>query len=120
MKKIIIILLFLVPSISLAVSVGSVTPTYVPDTYNTGSCSFANQDFKGLIFNVIGPCFLNPVFYLIYGLSMLTFIYGVFKYMVATGNDKQQGRDQIVWGLIGLAVMSSIWMLVSLITHTVQ
>ncbi len=121
MKKLFILCLVLLPIISFAATVGPNVPVYMPDASTEGSCSLSgNLDFKGLIFNFIGPCFLNPIFYLILALSIVTFVYGVFQYMIQTGNDKQQGRDQIVWGLIGIAVLSSIWGLVSIITHTIQ
>jgi hypothetical protein len=52
------------------------------------------------------------------GIAMLFFIWGVFKFMRSEGDDKQSGRDFIVWGLVGLFVMVSIWGLVYILQST--
>ncbi len=126
--------MFMLPALSFAADVGTkytLTPPASKSNVGTkptvtgssfapfGACQLdANLDFKGLIFTIIGPCFLNPAYYLILSLSVFWFIYGVFKYMLVEGNDKQQGRDQIFWGLVGIAAMVAVWALVSIITHT--
>lgn len=50
-------------------------------------------------------------------LATLYFLWGVFKYVIQP-EEKEKARTQIVWGLIGLAVMVSVWGLVRFLTDS--
>lgn len=50
-------------------------------------------------------------------LATLYFLWGVFNYVVKP-EEKEHARTQIVWGLIGLAVMVSVWGLVRFLTDS--
>ena len=51
--------------------------------------------------------------------GVLYFIWGVIQYMIADGEEaKTKGRDTIVYGIIGLAVIVSIWGLVAILGQT--
>lgn len=51
--------------------------------------------------------------------GVLYFIWGVIQYMIADGEEaKTKGRDTIVYGIIGLAVIVSIWGLVAILNQT--
>ncbi len=50
-------------------------------------------------------------------LATLYFLWGVFKYVIEP-EEKDKARTQIVWGLIGLAVMVSVWGLVRFLTDS--
>ena len=45
-------------------------------------------------------------------LALLYFFYGVAKYVRAEGNGKEDGRQIMIWGVVALFVMSSVWGLV--------
>ncbi|MBI4120990.1 MAG: hypothetical protein HY457_01920 [Parcubacteria group bacterium] len=56
---------------------------------------------------------------LILTLALIAFLWGVFRYVIAKGpEDKKEAINVIVWGLIGLFVMVSVWGLVSVLTNT--
>lgn len=55
------------------------------------------------------------------GLAVLVFIWGILKYLVAKDSDEQKkARGYILWGIIFLFVMVSIWGLVNLLADTLN
>lgn len=55
------------------------------------------------------------------GLAVLVFIFGILKYVVAKDSDAQkEAKSVILWGIIILFVMVSIWGLVNLLGDTLQ
>jgi hypothetical protein len=54
-------------------------------------------------------------------LTLLVFLWGIFKYVVSGGDmeARKQARGFIIWGLVALAVMVSVWGLVNLLIRTV-
>jgi len=57
----------------------------------------------------------------IIGLAVLVFIWGILRYVVAKDSEKQnEAKSIILWGIIILFVMVSIWGLVNLLGDTLQ
>lgn len=57
----------------------------------------------------------------IIGLALLVFLFGVFKYVISSDEDaKTKGRDFMIWGIIGLFVMTAVWGLVGLLDDTLN
>lgn len=53
------------------------------------------------------------------GLAVLVFIFGILKYVVARDPESQkEARGVILWGIIILFVMTSVWGLVNLLGDT--
>jgi tellurite resistance protein TehA-like permease len=52
---------------------------------------------------------------LAFALAMLFFFWGLAKYIRSTGTEKEEGRNIMVWGVVALFVMSSVWGLVRFI-----
>jgi hypothetical protein len=54
---------------------------------------------------------------IVIGLAMLFFLYGLMKFILAAGNEeaKEEGKRIMIWGIVALFVMVSIWGLVSLL-----
>jgi short subunit fatty acids transporter len=52
-----------------------------------------------------------------FGLAVLFFFYGIAKYILAAGDEKgaQEGKSIMIYGVIAIFVMSSIWGLVAFI-----
>jgi len=60
---------------------------------------------------------LNTLVPFIIGLAFIWFIWGVFRYVTAAGpEDKDKARDTIIFGLLGLFVIVSVWGLVNVLT----
>ncbi len=99
------------------------TPYKLPDIGLGGSGSLSCQpgqarNFRELIVNLFIGCILSPLVYLIIAASIIVFLWGVFKFIRSEGDDKQAGREFIIWGIVGLFVMVSIWGLVSILSNT--
>lgn len=62
---------------------------------------------------------LNTILPLIIAVAVVYFVYGVFKY-VMSGDDaaKEVARDKIVYGIVGLFIMISVWGLVNILVNT--
>lgn len=72
-------------------------------------------DLIGLFINILS--LLIP---LLFGIALVGFLYGVVKFILNSGNPskKEEGRTIMLWGIIGLFVMISVWGLVSILTNT--
>lgn len=52
-------------------------------------------------------------------LGVLYFVFGVVQYMIASDEEaKASGRNRVVFGIIGLAVIVGMWGLVRIVTNT--
>ncbi|MBI5816857.1 MAG: hypothetical protein HZB09_00310 [Candidatus Yonathbacteria bacterium] len=54
------------------------------------------------------------------GLAVLFFMFGVFQFIRASGNEDEitEGRNRMIYGIIGIFVMVSVWGLVNLLDNT--
>lgn len=77
------------------------------------------QDVSHLI-NKFTEVILMGIIPLLTGLGLLYFLYGLYLFMSASGNEtkRSDGKQYILYGLIGLFVMVSVWGLVSIISST--
>lgn len=69
--------------------------------------------FIGIINNIAVP--------LLFAVSFLVFIFGVFRYFIAGGADEEkrkQATQMILYGIIGFALMVSVWGLVNILLNT--
>ena len=57
---------------------------------------------------------------LIFAVATLMFVWGVVQYVINTEDEakKSKGRQFMIWGIIALAVMVSVWGLVSILGGT--
>lgn len=58
---------------------------------------------------------------LLFAVAFIVFLYGVFKsYILSHGDpgEVKKGHQLILWGVIGFAVMLSLWGLVNVVTNT--
>ena len=57
----------------------------------------------------------------VFALAFLFFIWGVFRYVVAGDEEsRKEGQRIMLWGVIGLFVMVSVWGLVNLLSGSVN
>lgn len=91
-KKIISVMFLLFPSISFAAILGKTSD----------------------IFKAIGNL-IELLIPIVFALALLLFFWGVAKYILSAGTEKDEGKKVMVWGVIALFVMSSIWGLTTLI-----
>ena len=82
-----------------------------------GPICIADSPLTGLLCDVSN--ILNKVIPVLILLGVVFFIWGVVRYVIADGEEaKQKGRDQIIYGLIGFAVIAGLWGLVRILVIT--
>jgi hypothetical protein len=63
--------------------------------------------------------FLNSVVPVLIALAVVYFVWGVVTYVISSDEEaKKTGRDRIIFGIIGLAVIIGMWGLVNLLANT--
>ena len=114
MKKKLIVLSGFVLGMSPLVALAQVTGA------NPTSCSA----YTGTVANIQGLLckfaeIMNAVIPVLIILGVLYFIWGVVTYVIASEEEaKKAGRDRIIFGIIGLAVIIGVWGLVNLLRNT--
>ncbi len=81
------------------------------------STGTASGTLGGLINQVI--TLINLLVPLVFAIAFIVFLFGVFQYFIAgAGNDekRKEGRNFIMYALIGFVVMVSVWGLVNLLS----
>ena len=64
---------------------------------------------------------VNPLIFLVIGLAIIYFLYGVFNF-VRNADDpgkRAEGASHILWGVIGIAIMFCVFTFVHIIKNTV-
>ena len=62
---------------------------------------------------------LNTVLPLIIALAVVVFVWGIFQYVVAADEEKKkEAQSKIIYGVVGLFVMVSVWGLVNILVNT--
>jgi len=63
------------------------------------------------LLNRINDIVLNPVIYLLFTVALLVFIYGIVQFISKAGDEKarEQGKQAIIWGLVGMFIMVSVF-----------
>ena len=62
---------------------------------------------------------LGSILPVLVSLGVIYFVWGVVQYFIGDSEEaKTKGRDRIIYGIIGLAVIISVWGLVKIVTDT--
>lgn len=64
---------------------------------------------------------LNPIIAFLFVLASILFVYGLVKFFLAAkegGEDRETGKKHMVWGLVGMFIMISVFGIMRLIVNT--
>ena len=62
---------------------------------------------------------LGAILPILIALGVVYFVFGVITYVIASDEEaKKKGRDRIIGGIIGLAVIIGVWGLVTILNNT--
>lgn len=82
----------------------------------TATCT-GTQDITWVLCKV--SQILGSIVPVLIALGIVYFVWGVISYVIADDEEaKTSGRNRIIWGIIGLAVIISVWGLVRILTNT--
>lgn len=88
----------------------------------TGATSTScNYGATGTLFGILCRVgqFLNAVVPVLIALAVVYFVWGVISFLIAnTEEAKTTGRDRIIYGIVGLAIIIGMWGLVNLLRNT--
>lgn len=63
---------------------------------------------------------LNSVIPIIMAIALIYFMWGMTQYIKGAGDAKQEGRQIMIWGIIALFVMTSVFGLVNVLGRTLN
>ena len=83
------------------------------------SAKVAYADFDTFLANVNAEI-IQPLIGLLFALAVVYFLFGVFKFMnnQASGEEKTSGKSHMLWGIIGITIMMSVWGILNLVIDT--
>ncbi len=86
------------------------------------SCNRAKSpaNFKELIENTLIGCILSPLIPLLFGVTLVVFLWGIFRFILSEGDAKKTGKGVMLWGIVGLFVIASLWGLVKILQSTIN
>lgn len=81
-----------------------------------GSCPSSSNAW-GFLSTIQG--LLNAVVPILISLGIVYLVWGIVQYMIGDSEEaKTKGKERVIFGLVGLAIIISVWGLVSIITKT--
>ena len=63
---------------------------------------------------------INPLIVLMFGAALVYFLYGVVEFLAnqASAGEKGTGKEHMLWGVIGMFIMISVFGILHLIEHS--
>jgi hypothetical protein len=98
MKKIIASLVFVIPAVVSAQALSPIT------------------NVNNLTTRLLGMG--NTFTYLLVALAVIYIVWNVVQYFIKAESDRAESGKAIVWGIVGLFIIVSIWGLVNILTNT--
>ncbi|OGZ11567.1 MAG: hypothetical protein A3D67_00175 [Candidatus Lloydbacteria bacterium RIFCSPHIGHO2_02_FULL_51_22] len=73
------------------------------------------------IIGKINAVILNPLITLLFALALVMFLWGMFQFLWMEDSDKahEQGKNHMLWGLLGMFIMFSVFAIMRLIAGTI-
>ncbi len=76
--------------------------------------------FADIVNKTIVPFANDIIIPFLYMIAFLAFIFGIFKFFFTGGEEnRKQGKDFALWGIIGFVVLFSVWTLVQLLLDSI-
>lgn len=74
---------------------------------------------QGIIDSITTMIF-QPIAYLLFSIGFLVFMWGLVEFIANPTNsaNKEKGKKHMIFGVLGLLIMVSVWGIVDLITNT--
>lgn len=83
------------------------------------STKIAYADFNSFLANV-NTTIINPLITFLFALAVVYFLYGLLEFIMNQENEekKTSGKSHILWGIIGITIMMSVFTIMNIIIAT--
>ena len=63
---------------------------------------------------------INPLIVFLFALALLFFLYGEVEFFLNQTNEEKKttGKQHMMWGIIGIAIMMGVWTILGIILNT--
>lgn len=70
------------------------------------------------LINKISAEIINPLIVLLFGLALILFLWGGFKFIRDAGSEEGRttGKRALVWGIVGMVIMTSVYGILRIVT----
>ncbi len=77
----------------------------------------------GEVSNIMGrfeAYIINPAILVVFALGFLLFVYGLVEFLwnLNEGGDNTEGKKHMLWGIVGMLIMVSVYGLLALLDNT--
>ena len=68
----------------------------------------------------VNKVIINPLIILLFVLAVVYFVYGLVRYLLSPDNEeiRKSSKSHMLWGIIGMFIMVSVFGIMSLIINT--
>ena len=63
---------------------------------------------------------LNPLILILFSVAFIYFAWGVINLITADASKKNEAKDSVVWGLVGMLIMFSTYAIIGLILDSFE
>lgn len=65
---------------------------------------------------------IDPILMVIFSLGLLLFLWGIVEFLLAVkdGKPSDEGKRHMVWGLIGMLIMVSVYGIINLVVNSLD
>ncbi len=71
------------------------------------------------VISVIGKTIINPLIELLFAVAVVYFLWGVYNFIrQSQGGKSEEGAQHILWGIIGMVIMLSVYAIINFILNT--
>lgn len=63
---------------------------------------------------------INPAIVLIFAAGFFFFVFGLVEFLwkLSSGADTKEGKQHMIWGIVGMVIMASVYGILALVTST--
>ncbi|MDQ5958113.1 MAG: hypothetical protein QG665_461 [Patescibacteria group bacterium] len=73
------------------------------------------------LLNAVTKVIVNPIIAFMFAVAVVVFFYGLVEFILNAGNggDLEPGKQHMVWGVVGLFIMVSVYGILHIICNTI-
>ena len=68
--------------------------------------------------NKVSGAILNPLIFILFSVAFIYFAWGVVNLINADAGKKEEARNAVIWGLVGMFIMFSTYGIIKLLLDT--